>query len=165
MPDQVPARAIRVSINGSDRTAEVEPRMTLAELLRDSLDLTGTKVACELQVCGGCTVLLDGRPVSACATLALEAADRQVTTIEGLSSNGRLHPVQAAFADHGAFQCGYCTPGMVLTVVALLRDDPDPTTETLREELAGNLCRCTGYRSIIAAALDAAGRCRAAGIT
>jgi aerobic-type carbon monoxide dehydrogenase small subunit (CoxS/CutS family) len=154
---------VTVTVNDADRTVEVEPRTTLAELLRDGLGMTGTKVACELQVCGACTVLLDGQPVSACTTLAAEAVGRSVTTIEGLASGGALHPVQSAFADAGGFQCGYCTPGMILTVLALLRDNPDPSAEEVKDYLAGNLCRCTGYHSIISAALDAAARCRRSG--
>ena len=152
---------MKVVVNGAECVVEAEPRTTLAELLREGLGLTGTKVACEQQVCGACTVLLDGRAVSACATLAAEAAGGSVTTIEGVASRDGLHPVQSAFAEQGGFQCGYCTPGMILTVLALLREEPDPTAEQVGEYLAGNLCRCTGYQSIVAAALDAAARCRA----
>lgn len=139
----------------------VEYGQTLAELLRDTLDHTGTKVSCEVQVCGACTVLVDGAPVSSCCTLAVEVAGRAVTTVEGLASDGELHPVQRAFVENFAIQCGYCTPGMVLSAVAFLDEEgPEAVPETrsarVREFMNGNYCRCTGYESILRAIVSAA---------
>ncbi|HSL22878.1 MAG TPA: (2Fe-2S)-binding protein [Vicinamibacterales bacterium] len=129
----------------------VDDYKTLLEVLREDLQLTGTKHGCELGECGACAVLLDGQPVLSCLVLAVEAEGRRVTTVEGLASDGRLHPLQESFADLGAAQCGYCTPGILVTAKALLDQDPHPTRERIREALAGNLCRCTGYLQIIEA--------------
>ncbi len=149
---------IRFGLNGYDVEALVPVRLTAAELLRDRLGLTGTKVSCQLQVCGVCTVLVDGSPVSSCATLACDLDGTAVLTVEGLARGRELHPVQAAFADAGALQCGYCTPGFIMMVVALLADRPHPKREEIREWLDGNLCRCTGYAPIETAVMTAARR-------
>lgn len=148
--------AVDATINASRVTADVAPRMTLAEFLRDELGLYGTKVSCELQVCGVCTVLIDDLPVSACTFLAADIDGRRVTTIEGLAESGRLHPVQQAFVDEFAMQCGFCTPGFVMMAVALLQERRDPTREEVEQYLDGNICRCTGYRPIVDAVLRAA---------
>lgn len=155
-----PTMTIEVTVNGRGRVLEVEPRETLAEVLRHRLGLTGTKVSCDAQVCGACTVLLDGLPVSSCTLLAPDADGRSVETIEGLADpgTGRLSPLQQAFVDHAAFQCGFCTPGFLVTATALLREEPRPTRERIVDALDGNVCRCTGYASIIDAVLDAAAR-------
>jgi len=156
-------RAIRLTVNGRAVTGEVEPRRNLADFLREDLDLTGTHVGCEHGVCGACTVLLAGEPVRACLLLAVQADGAQVTTIEGLAPpEGGLHPVQEAFWDRHALQCGFCTPGMVLTAAALLRRNPRPTEAEIRVELSGNLCMCTGYINIIRAVRLAAERLAAA---
>ncbi len=143
---------LRTRVNGTPIDVEIEPQATLAEVLRDHLRLTGTKVSCDVQVCGACTVLLDGLPVSACTTLAYEARGRAVTTIEGLASaDGRLHPLQQAFLDEFAFQCGFCTPGMILASKALLDERPDASEQEIVEHMDGNLCRCSGYTPIVRA--------------
>ena len=142
----------------NDRPYEllIEPNITLAELLRDQLDLTGTKCACGVAECGSCTVLVEGRPVLSCSTLAMAVRDKSIMTIEGLAKGNVLHPIQQAFIDYGAIQCGFCTPGMVLTAKALLDENPNPTEQEVKEGLGGNLCRCTGYVKIIEAILAAA---------
>ena len=150
-------REIRLTVNGGDHTARVEPRTSLADCLRDALDLTGTHVGCEHGVCGACTVLLDGEPVRACLLLAVQATGHAVTTVEGLSPDQGLSPLQQAFQDKHGLQCGYCTPGMLLTTHAFLREHPEPTHEEIREMLAGHLCRCTGYHFIVEA-VEAAAR-------
>jgi len=147
---------VTVKVNGTVETVTVDSSKTLLRMLREDLDLTGPKEGCNEGECGACMVLLDGRPVNACLVLAAEVDGHEVTTIEGLSRDGRLHPVQAAFLRHSAVQCGFCTPGMVITAVGLLAENPDPTEAEVRQALAGNLCRCTGYRQIIDAVLDAA---------
>jgi aerobic-type carbon monoxide dehydrogenase small subunit (CoxS/CutS family) len=147
---------ISTQINGTSVDLTIPARTTLAELVRDELDMTGTKTSCEMQVCGACTVLVDGRPLSACTTLAAEADGRSVTTIEGLASGDDLHPVQQAFIDEFALQCGFCTPGFIMMAVALLESHPQPSHEEVVEYLEGNICRCTGYRPIIDAVLRAA---------
>ena len=142
-------------VNGEEIHREVPARMTLAEFLRLELGLTGTKVSCDLQVCGVCTVLVDGEPVSACTYLAAGAHDRTILTVEGLADGDRLHPLQEAFIDSFGLQCGFCTPGFLLAAKALLDEEPDPTFEQVQERLDGNICRCTGYRPIIEAVLAA----------
>ena len=143
---------IQLKVNGLVYQKEVEPRRTLLELIREDLELTGTKEGCGLGECGTCTVLLDGKPIKSCITLAVQANGREVTTIEGIEKpDGTLHPIQQAFIDHGAIQCGFCTPGMVLSAKALLDECPKPTDEEIRHGVAGNLCRCTGYLQIIQA--------------
>ena len=151
---------IRLRVNGEAYELIVEPNETLLELIRNRLGLTGTKQSCDMEVCGACTVLLDGKPVSSCTTLAFEARDREVVTIEGLASKGKLHPIQEAFLEKGGLQCGFCTPGMILTSKALLEENPDPTEEEIREYMHGNLCRCTGYYMIVESVLAAAEKIR-----
>ena len=156
------SRAISVTVNGTRREAEVPVRLTLADFLRHTLELTGTHLGCEHGVCGACTVLLDGRAVRSCLLLAVQANGREVTTIEGLAPQaGGLHPLQEAFREHHGLQCGFCTPGMLTTLVEFLRENPDPTPEEVRVAISGNLCRCTGYQGIVDAALAAAKRLRA----
>ena len=147
---------IKLVVNGTHHEIEVESRRLLVEVLREDLGLTGTKRGCESSTCGACTVLLDGKSVHACSMLAVQADGKQVTTIEGLGSRDRLHVVQQAFLDHQGYQCGYCTPGMVMSAVALLNENPDPTAEEIQFGMAGNLCRCTGYVKIIESVLEAA---------
>ena len=144
-----PVPEISLTVNGDMRTLEVEGRTLLVHALRDGLGLTGAHVGCDTSQCGACTVLLDGRSVKSCTVLAVQAAGREVTTIEGLSPDGDLHAVQRAFVEHHGLQCGFCTPGMILTTVDLLSRDPDPDEETIRRALRGNLCRCTGYDAIV----------------
>jgi len=153
-------REIVVRLNGTDRRVRTTDHATLSEFVR-SLGLLGTKVSCDMQVCGACTVLLDGRPVSSCTTLAIEADERSVTTIEGIGRDDDLHPLQRAFIAHAAFQCGYCTPGMIVSAKALLDEDPRPDAERVRKWMDGNICRCTGYETIVDAVLDAAAELRA----
>lgn len=148
-------------INGSETRVEVEPRTTLADALRDEVGLHGTHLGCEHGVCGACTVLLDGEPVRACLMFAAQCEGKEVTTIEGLGPDGALHPVQQAFVDNFALQCGFCTPGFIMLVAGALERDPDMGDEDLIELLSANLCRCTGYRSILAAAKQAAAEMRA----
>jgi aerobic-type carbon monoxide dehydrogenase small subunit (CoxS/CutS family) len=149
-------------VNGVEVARTVEPRLTLAELLREGLGLTGTKVSCELQVCGVCTVLVDGRAVSSCTYLAVDADGADVETVEGLSQGGELHPLQQAFVENFALQCGFCTPGFLMMSKALLESTPDPTHEEIVEHLDGNICRCTGYEPIVKAVRCAAARMRGA---
>jgi carbon-monoxide dehydrogenase small subunit len=146
-----------VTVNGARREAEVEPRQLLVYYLREQLGLTGTNVGCDTSSCGACTVLLDGESVKSCTLLAVQADGCEVTTIEGLASDGELHPVQRAFHEQHALQCGYCTPGMVLATVSLLEDHPSPSEQEIRQALEGNLCRCTGYHNIVKAVQAAAG--------
>jgi len=154
--------SIDAVVNGQSVTATVPANRTLSEFLRDDLGLTGTKVSCALELCGTCTVLVDGAPVSACTFLAAEVDGADVLTVEGLArDDGELDPLQRAFVEHGAFQCGFCTPGMLLTAKALLARDPDPDEAAIREELHGNICRCTGYVPIVEAIQAAARELRA----
>ena len=154
---------IETTINGRRYSLEVEPRKTLLAMLRDHLRLTGTKEGCSTGDCGACTVLLDGKPVTSCLILAVEADGREVTTIEGISRNGELHPVQQALLEKGGMQCGFCTPGFVLSSVALLEENPRPDEEEIRRALAGNFCRCTGYTKIVEAVQEAARKLRGRG--
>ena len=140
---------LALSVNGEPRALDVEARTLLVHALRDGLGLTGAHVGCDTSQCGACTVLVDGRAVKSCTVLAAQAAGRKVTTIEGLSSDAELHPVQRAFVEHHGLQCGFCTPGVILTAVDLLSRDPDPAEGTIRRALRGNLCRCTGYDAIV----------------
>ena len=157
--------AIHLQVNGKSCQDEVEPRLLLVHYLREHLGLTGTHVGCETSLCGACTVLVDGRAVKACSMLAVQADGAEVTTIEGLAAtpeaNGGLHPVQEGFWEKHGLQCGYCTPGMILSAVALLRENPSPSDAQIRRALAGNLCRCTGYQHIIEAVEYAAKKLRA----
>ena len=157
----VPARPtveIDLSINGAARRVTVEPRETLAETLRGRLALAGTKVSCDAQVCGTCTVLLDGQPVSSCTLLSVDAEGHGIETVEGLQDpdTGRLSGLQEAFIEYGAFQCGFCTPGFLMAATGLLREEPAPTRASVIEALEGNICRCTGYEPIVSAVLSAA---------
>jgi len=149
---------IEVTVDGVRYTDEVEPRLLLVHYLRDRLGKVGTPVGCDTSNCGACTVHLDGASVKSCAVLAVQADGREVTTIEGLSTDRTLHPMQQAFRDNHALQCGYCTPGMVMAAVDLLRDNPDPTDQEIRDGLEGNLCRCTGYQNIVRAVRAASGQ-------
>ncbi|TMB62615.1 MAG: (2Fe-2S)-binding protein [Chloroflexi bacterium] len=157
------ARSIRVRLNGTEREVQIEDHVLMLEMLR-GLGFLGAKLSCDAEVCGACTVLLDGRPVSACTTLALEAEGRRLETIEGLAQEKKggaappkLHPLQQAFIDNFAFQCGYCTPGMIIAAKSLLDEKPRPTPAEVRHWMEGNICRCTGYQTIVDAVLDAAG--------
>lgn len=156
MSDAAGPRLITISVNGENRSATSEPRITLVDFLRHKLNLTGTHVGCEHGVCGACTVLVDGLAVRGCLMLAVQAEHRNVQTVESLGTADAPHPLQRAFAKHHALQCGYCTPGMLISLVQFLRDVPSPTEEEVREAISGNLCRCTGYHNIVKAALDAA---------
>ena len=149
---------ISLVVNGQTRQADADVRMTLADFLRDRLGLTGTHLGCEHGVCGACTLLVDGEAVRSCLMLAVQARDHEVTTVEGLAEGDRLHPVQQAFWESHGFQCGFCTPGFVMATVALLQESPRPTEEEVRETLSGNICRCTGYQSIVEGVLLAAER-------
>jgi carbon-monoxide dehydrogenase small subunit len=147
---------ISITVNGETRTASVAPETTLLELLRDHLNLTGAKLGCDVGDCGACTVIVDGKAVNACLMLAAQAAGRNVLTIEGLATRERLHPLQKAFEDHASLQCGFCGPGVILSAKALLDENPDPTVREIRDALAGNLCRCTGYTKMLEAIQEAA---------
>ena len=148
-------RLVRLKVNGEERDVAVSPNETLAEVLRERLELTGTKMGCGEGACGTCTVLLDGKPVRSCLTLAVEVQDKEIVTIEGLSEGAELHPVQKAFIEHGAIQCGFCSPAMILTSKALLDENPQPTEEEVRRAISGVVCRCTGYAKIVEAILAA----------
>ena len=150
-------------LNGRLQEIDVEPHELLLDVIRERLGLTGVKRSCDVQVCGACTLLVDGRPVSACTTLAFEIRGKSVLTIEGLAENGKLHPLQECFIEHGGFQCGFCTPGMILAAKALLDENPDPTLDELKHFMHGNICRCTGYKKIIESIMAAAKKMRAAG--
>ena len=150
--------SVSITVNGVAREAEVEPRRTLTDFLRDDCRLTGTHLGCEHGVCGACTVLLDGRAVRSCLVFAVQADTAEVTTVEGLANGDELTPVQRAFRDEHGLQCGFCTPGFVVSATAFLAEHPDPTDDEIREGLSGNLCRCTGYQGIIQAVRRAAGR-------
>jgi carbon-monoxide dehydrogenase small subunit len=149
---------ITVTVNGQPRTAVVEPRLLLVHFLRGQLGLTGTHVGCDTTSCGACTVLLDGLPIKSCTYFAVQANGREVTTVEGLASNGQLHPIQQGFHEEHGLQCGFCTPGMMLVSKALLEEIPDPTEEQIRWAISGNVCRCTGYQNIVKAVQWAAGQ-------
>jgi len=148
--------SVKLKVNGVDTTSTIEPRLLLSDYLRHEIGLTGVHVGCEHGVCGACTVLLDGQPVRSCLTFAVQGQSAEITTIEGLALQGEMHTVQRAFQKNHGLQCGFCTPGMVLTIVDLLRREPNPTEQSIREGISGNLCRCTGYDGIVAAVLDAA---------
>ena len=147
---------INLIVNDQPVEAAVEPNRTLLQLLREDLGLTGTKHGCGLGDCGACTIIMDGQPVNSCLVLAVQANGREVLTIEGLADNGKLHPIQQAFVDNGAIQCGFCTPGMILSAKALLDENPRPTENEIRTAISGNLCRCTGYQKIVEAVQEAA---------
>jgi carbon-monoxide dehydrogenase small subunit len=147
---------LSLTVNGNARTDDIEGRMLLVHYLRETAGLTGTNVGCDTSSCGACTVLLDGESVKSCTILAAQADGAEITTIEGLADGSTMHPMQEAFREHHGLQCGYCTPGMVMAAVSLLKENPDPTEADVREGLEGNLCRCTGYHNIIEAVLAAA---------
>ena len=149
---------VSITVNGKVRKANVEPRVLLAHFLREQLNLTGTHIGCDTSQCGACTVLVDGRSVKSCTVFAVQADGSEVTTIEGVAKDGTLHPVQNGFwAEHG-LQCGYCTPGMIMSSIYLLSQNPHPTEQEIREGISGNLCRCTGYQHIVNAVQNAAGK-------
>jgi aerobic carbon-monoxide dehydrogenase small subunit len=158
------ADAVRISmtVNGRDQAADVEPRLLLVHFLRDTLGLTGTHVGCDTSNCGACTCHVDGEAVKSCTVLAVQADGAEVTTIEGMGQSENLHPLQESFWTNHGLQCGYCTPGMIMAAADLLARNPDPSEEDVREALAGNLCRCTGYQNIVKAVLGAAGEMRGA---
>lgn len=149
---------VAITVNGTSQTVDVEPRTLLVHVLRDDLGLTGTRIGCETGQCGACTVLMDGKAVKSCMVLAVQANDHQITTIEGIAPPGELHPIQQAFWEHHGLQCGYCTPGMVLSSMALLDEHPNPDDDAIRHGIEGNICRCTGYNSILTSVHDAAER-------
>ncbi|MGZ8845500.1 MAG: (2Fe-2S)-binding protein [Pyrinomonadaceae bacterium] len=154
-------QAISINVNGVDHTAEVEPRLLLVHYLRDVLELTGTHVGCETSICGACTILLDGQAVKSCTMFAVQADGSNVTTIEGFATNGELHPVQEGFWEKHGLQCGYCTPGMIVTASEIIKRNPNPSREEIRRGLDGNLCRCTGYQHIVEAVEYAAKKAKA----
>jgi carbon-monoxide dehydrogenase small subunit len=149
---------VSTTVNGLARSDEVEPRLLLVHYLRETLGLTGTNVGCDTSQCGACTVLMDGKAVKACTVLAVQASGASITTIEGLAENGKLHPLQEAFWEKHGLQCGFCTPGIILTACELLERQPKPTDDQIRHGLDGNYCRCTGYHNIVAAVREAAGK-------
>jgi carbon-monoxide dehydrogenase small subunit len=151
-------RHVALTVNGVGHELELEPRELLVYVLRDRLRLTGTNVGCDTSSCGACTVLVDGESVKSCTMLAAQADGREIRTIEGMASDGEMHPLQDAFHRNHGLQCGYCTPGMIMAAASYLKENPAPTEEEVRESLEGNLCRCTGYQNIVASILDAAGQ-------
>ena len=149
---------ISITVNGTERSGEVEPRTLLVHYIREHLGLTGTNIGCDTSSCGACTVHLDGEAVKSCTVLAVQADGGTVTTIEGLAKNGEMHPMQQAFMENHGLQCGYCTPGMVMAAISLLKENPSPSEHDVRVGLEGNLCRCTGYHNIVKSVLAAAGK-------
>ena len=147
-----------MQVNGQDREAEVEPRLLLVHFIREVLTLTGTHVGCDTTNCGACTVLLDGRPVKSCTLFAVQADDREIRTIEGVANNGKLHPLQEGFKEAHGLQCGFCTPGMIMSACALLEKNPRPSEQEIRRGISGNMCRCTGYQNIVKAVQYAANK-------
>jgi carbon-monoxide dehydrogenase small subunit len=152
--------SISVTVNGRRFDRDVEPRQLLVQFIREELILTGTHIGCDTSYCGACTVLFNGEPVKSCTMLAVQADGGEVTTVEGLAQGGKLHPLQESFSEHHALQCGYCTPGMLISAKHLLDTNPSPSDEEIRKGIQGNLCRCTGYNNIFAAIADAAGKLR-----
>ena len=153
--------SINVTVNGEEHAADVEPRLLLVHFIRETLSLTGTHIGCDTTHCGACTVTLDGRPVKSCTIFAVQANGRAVNTVEGLEQGGELHPIQQAFTEEHGLQCGFCTPGMMMTGVAFLQDNPDPSEDEIRSAISGNLCRCTGYVNIVKSYKSAAEKLRA----
>ena len=160
-PGEVPVRRVSIRVNGVNRTADIEPRLLLAHFIRQGLRLTGTHVGCATTNCGACTVLLDGKPAKSCTVLAVQADGHDVMTVEGMATASELDPIQEGFKDEHGLQCGFCTPGMMLSAKALLDENPNPTEDEIRWALSGNLCRCTGYQNIVKAVLWAAEKMRA----
>jgi aerobic carbon-monoxide dehydrogenase small subunit len=152
--------SVTMTVNGVQQSGDVEPRLLLVHFLRDRLGLTGTNVGCDTSQCGACTVMIDDKAVKSCTVLAVQADGSKITTIEGLATNGKLHPLQQAFWDKHGLQCGFCTPGMILTACDLLQRNPNPSEEEVRRGIEGNLCRCTGYQNIVASVREAAARMR-----
>ena len=157
----VPQRRVTINVNGVDRSANIEPRLLLAHLLRQGFKLTGTHTGCDTSNCGACTVLFDGRPIKSCTMLAVQADGHKVQTVEGLATASELDPIQQGFKEEHGLQCGFCTPGMMMAAKALLEENPNPTEDEIRWALSGNLCRCTGYQNIVKAVLWAAEKIRA----
>jgi len=151
-------KSVRTKVNGRDHEAEVEPRLLLVHFIREVLALTGTHVGCDTTSCGACTVLLDGRPVKSCTVFAVQADGREIRTIEGVANNGKLHPLQEGFKEEHGLQCGFCTPGMIMSACALLEKNPHPSEQEIRWGISGNLCRCTGYQNIVKAVQYAANK-------
>jgi carbon-monoxide dehydrogenase small subunit len=151
---------VTVTVNGQQRSGDVEPRMLLVHFIRDVLGLTGTHVGCDTSQCGACTILMNGKAVKSCTVLAVQATGAEIMTIEGLAKNGELHPIQEGFWEEHGLQCGYCTPGMIMTAVDLLENNPSPSEEEIRKGIEGNLCRCTGYQNIVKAIQYAANKMR-----
>ena len=160
-PGEVPVRRVSIRVNGVNRTADIEPRLLLAHFIRQGLRLTGTHVGCDTTNCGACTVLLDGKPAKSCTVLAVQADGHDVMTVEGMATASELDPIQEGFKDEHGLQCGFCTPGMILSAKALLDENPNTTEDEIRWALSGNLCRCTGYQNIVKAVLWAAEKMRA----
>jgi carbon-monoxide dehydrogenase small subunit len=160
MPDNIEPAFVEVTVNGGTYQREIEPRTLLVEFIREELGLTGTHIGCDTSYCGACTVLMDGRPVKSCTVYAVQADGSEIETVEGLEADGELHPLQTAFSEHHGLQCGYCTPGMLMSSKHLLEDNPDPSREEIKKGIAGNVCRCTGYQNIITAVEDAAKKLR-----
>jgi len=154
---------VSITVNGTTYTQDVEPRVLLVHFIRDILGLTGTNIGCETSLCGACTIMMDGLTVKSCTQLAVQADGSSITTIEGLADNGNLHPLQEGFWEKHGLQCGYCTPGMIMTAVGLLQDNPNPSENEIRHGLEGNLCRCTGYQNIVKAVQYAADKMQAGG--
>jgi carbon-monoxide dehydrogenase small subunit len=149
-------RVVHIKVNGKDQTAEIEPRLLLVHFIREGLALTGTHIGCDTTNCGACTVLLDGRPVKSCTMFAVQADGREIRTIESVANNGQLHPLQEGFREEHGLQCGFCTPGMIMSACALLEKNPHPSEQEIRWGISGNLCRCTGYQNIVKAVQYAA---------
>ena len=160
MPANIEPAFVEVTVNGGTYQREIEPRTLLVEFIREELGLTGTHIGCDTSYCGACTVLMDGRPVKSCTVYAVQADGSEIETVEGLEADGELHPLQTAFSEHHGLQCGYCTPGMLMSSKHLLEDNPDPSREEIKKGIAGNVCRCTGYQNIITAVEDAAKKLR-----
>lgn len=154
------AHTITLTVNGTGYTREVEPRLLLVHFLREVLELTGTHIGCDTSQCGACTVTMDGLAIKSCTAFAVQADGATIVTIEGMAKDGKLHPIQEAFHEEHGLQCGYCTPGMIMTLSQVLERNPDPTDEEIRHGIAGNICRCTGYENIVRSARDAARRLR-----
>ncbi|HTS24296.1 MAG TPA: (2Fe-2S)-binding protein [Bryobacteraceae bacterium] len=155
---------VHVKLNGQEREAEIEPRLLLAHFIRDVLGLTGTHLGCDTSNCGACTVILDGRPIKSCTFFAVQADGRELLTIEGMMRDGKLHPLQQGFHEEHGLQCGFCTPGMILSAYALLRGNPSPSEEEIRWGISGNMCRCTGYQNIVKAIQNAAAKMQQEGV-
>jgi carbon-monoxide dehydrogenase small subunit len=160
MPDTIEPVFVEVTVNGGTYQREIEPRTLLVEFIREELNLTGTHIGCDTSYCGACTVLMDGRPVKSCTVYAVQADGSDIETVEGLEQGDQLHPLQTSFSEHHGLQCGYCTPGMLMSSKHLLQENPDPSREEIKKGIAGNVCRCTGYQNIITAVEDAAKKLR-----